>query len=226
MIKSKKFIYLIATSLAAVCLLYLVEQFAGVNYLVKTLLKITLFIAIPILYSRLIKKENALTSLKLKRDSNLKLGVFLGLASFVIVVIAYLIFKNAIDFNAIIDEMQNKSKITAANFIFVGLYVTFFNSFLEEYFFRGYIFLSFYNAGQKKLAYFYSSVLFAVYHIGIFKTWFKPYITLLAMLGLIIIGLVFNYVDVKSKNLLNSWLIHILADSAIILIGLRLFKFI
>jgi CAAX protease family protein len=46
------------------------------------------------------------------------------------------------------------------------------------------------------------------------------------MFALVLIGFVFNYVDVKSKNLCNFWIIHILADSATVLIGLRLFNFI
>lgn len=220
----KKVIYLISTSLIAVIVLYFIEQYLQVNYLIKTILKIILFISIPIIYSKLITKE---TIIRLKfQNNNFKLGVILGVSSFAAVIISYLIFKGLIDFQSIVTEIQTKSKITPANFIFVGLYVTFLNSFLEEYFFRGYIFLSFYNSGQKKIAYIYSAVLFAIYHIGIFKTWFKPHITLLVMFALVLIGFVFNYVDVKSKNLFNSWIIHILADSAIILIGLRLFNLI
>ena len=220
----KKVIYLISTSLIAVIVLYSIEQYLQVNYLIKTILKIILFLSIPIIYNKLISKETII-SLKFQ-NSNLKLGVTLGVLSFTSVIISYLIFKGLIDFQSIITDMQTKSKITPANFIFVGLYVTFINSFLEEYFFRGYIFLSFYNSGQKRIAYLYSAVLFAIYHIGIFKTWFKPPLMLLVMFALVLIGFVFNYVDVKSKNLFNSWIIHILADSAIVLIGLRLFNFI
>ena len=105
----------------------------------------------------------------------------------------------------------------------VGIYITLGNSFLEEFFFRGFIFLNLYNQGYKKIAYIYSSLLFGVYHIAIFKTWFSPLLTVLALLGLVIAGIVFNWIDTKSENFINSWIVHILADSAIIIIGMGMF---
>ncbi len=45
----------------------------------------------------------------------------------------------------------------------------------------------------------------------------------LALLTLFVIGAVYNYLNEKAGHFLNSWLAHALADSAIILIGLRMF---
>ncbi|MBZ9635369.1 CPBP family intramembrane metalloprotease [Clostridium sp. FP1] len=103
------------------------------------------------------------------------------------------------------------------------MYITFGNSFLEEYFFRGFYLLKSYELKSKKFAYIYSSLLFGVYHIAIFKTWFNSGLVGLALIGLISIGFIFNWLDTRSKNFINSWLVHILADSAIIIIGLRMF---
>ncbi|TAH63854.1 MAG: CPBP family intramembrane metalloprotease, partial [Gottschalkiaceae bacterium] len=101
---------------------------------------------------------------------------------------------------------------------------TFINSFLEEFFFRGFIFLNLYKLGFKKGAYIFSSILFSLYHIGIFKNWFNPLLIILAVSGLISVGFIFNYIDTKSKSFINSWIVHILADAAIMLIGLRMFN--
>lgn len=210
--------------MVAVIILYLIEQVLLVNYFIKTVVKIGLFVFIPVLFIKLINKASVSNQLKLRFDKHLKTGIILGLISFCIVIIAYMIFRNSIDFAGIVTEMQEKSRITAANFVLVGLYVTFINSFLEEFFFRGYIFLNLRQYGRQWIAYTYSSMLFALYHIAIFKTWFSLPLTLLALLGLVIIGIIFNYVDTKSENLLNSWIIHILADTAIIIIGFRLFN--
>lgn len=216
--------YIILTSLFAIIVLYIIEQVLLVNYFIKTLSKILLFTFIPIIYTRYIKKTNlkhALTQNNNKK--NLKIGIILGSISFFIVLTTYYLLRDIIDLQTIAYEMQTKSKITPMNFIFVSLYVTFGNSFLEEFFFRGFIFLNLYELNHKKKAYVYSSILFGIYHIAIFKTWFNLPLTCLALLGLITIGFVFCWLDTKSKNFINSWIVHILADSAIILIGFKMF---
>ncbi len=220
--------YIIVSSLIACLILYLLEQAVAVDYVTKTIAKLVLFVAIPYLYLKLVKKSTVKDSLNLGRfeTSTLKQGLILGLASFVIIIAAYFVFRGYIDFNGIAQELQSKSKITPSNFILVGLYITFGNSFLEEFFFRGFIFLNLYNEGAKKLAYLYSSVLFGVYHIAIFKTWFDPLLIALALFGLISVGIIFDWLDTKTENFMNSWLVHILADSAIIIIGLKMFNMI
>ena len=216
--------YIIISSLLACIFLYFIEQYVGVSYIVKTLSKLAFFVIIPIIYIKIIKKSSIVEELNLRQldQKRFKLGFIFGIASFTIVLTAYFIFKGAIDLNGIVSDLQEKN-ITPANFIFIGLYVTLGNSFLEEFFFRGFIFLNLYNMKKEKLAYFYSSVLFGLYHIGIFKAWFNIWLILLCLIGLITVGFIFNWLNTKSNNFINSWLVHILADSAIILIGLRMF---
>lgn len=225
-VMEKKYIFL--SSFAACVLLYFVEQIMMVDYLTKTLTKVLLFTLVPVLYIKLIKKKSLRESLNLKRFdiSNFKLGLLFGAVSFLIVIGAFMILRNYIDLNSIALELQSKSKITPANFIFVGLYITLGNSFLEEFFFRGYIFLNLYELGCKKAAYVFSAVLFGLYHIAIFKTWFNIELILLALSGLIGVAVIFNWLNTKSNNFINSWIVHILADAAIILIGMRMFKLI
>jgi membrane protease YdiL (CAAX protease family) len=225
-IKSKRFIIL--STLLACFILYIIEQGVGVSYAIKTILKISIFVGLPIGYVKLISKQNISEALKLK-DINLKdfkIGFISGLLFFTIVMGAYFIVGNQIDFNMIAQELQTKLKVTPLNFIFIGLYITFGNSFLEEFFFRGFIFMNLYELGSKKLAYVYSSILFALYHIAIFKTWFTLPITFLALFGLVSVGFLFNWMDTKSRNFINSWIAHIFADIAVILIGLRMFEMI
>ncbi len=218
--------YIIISSLATCIILYFVEQVIGANYVVKTLAKVILFTLIPYLYVKIIKKSTVAVELNFKKldKKHLKLGFLLGISSFLIILVAYLLLGQYIDFSRIASELQNKSKITPTSFIFVGLYIIFGNSFLEEIFFRGFIFLSLYELKSKRLAYVYSSVLFGLYHIAIFKTWFNLGLIALALFGLVVVGFLFNWIDTKSENFINSWIVHILADSAIILIGFRMFK--
>lgn len=220
--------YIILASLAACIMLYIVEQVIATNYITKSIVKLILFLVIPYIYLKLVKKSNAADGLKLRKLdlSTFKLGLILGVISFAIIIASYLILGGYIDFNSIVQELQSKSKVTPTNFIFIGLYITFGNSLLEEFFFRGFIFLNLFNQGSKKLAYAYSSALFSVYHIAIFKTWFNPLLIGLALFGLISVGIIFDWIDTKTKNFINSWLVHILADSAIIIIGMKMFRII
>lgn len=83
--------------------------------------------------------------------------------------------------------------------------------------------MNLYELKFKKTAYVYSSLLFALYHIAIFKSWFNIWLILLALTGLISVGFIFNFIDTKSNNFINSWIVHILADMAIMLIGMKMF---
>lgn len=219
--------YIITTTLIACIALYFVEQFMSVNYAVKTVAKILLFGLIPYFYI-IMKKSSIKKALNFENidKKHLKYGFLLGIFCFLTIIVTYCILKNVIDFESISYEMQNKSKITPGNFILVGAYVTFGNSFLEEFFFRGFVFLNLYECGYKKIAYIFSALAFGLYHIGIFKNWFNLPLTLLALVGLISVGFIFNLLNTKSKNFLNSWLVHIFADSAIILIGFKMFEII
>lgn len=220
--------YIIFSSLMACIILYYVEQVLAVSYVIKTFIKVLFFLLIPYIYFKFIKKQLSSKSMNYKNIDipHLKMGFLFGILSFVIVLIAYYILRDAINLQGISMELQQKSNITASSFIFVGLYITLGNSFLEEYFFRGFIFLNLYELKSKKFAYIYSSLLFALYHIGIFKTWFNIELVGLALIGLITVGFIFCWLDTKSKNFINSWIVHILADSAVILIGLKMFQII
>jgi uncharacterized protein len=214
----------ILASLVIVFLLYIIEQILDLNYGIKTGAKLMGMISVPLIYIRYVKKQGLKEALNLRQLNFKQVGLGLGLGSlaFVVVILAYILFNKQIDSATILNDLSEKG-ITATTFIWVGIYITFFNSFLEEFFFRGFIFLNL-EKESKKLAYGYSSLLFALYHVGIFLNWFNIYLILLALLGLMIIGLVFNYLDTKSNNFLNSYIVHVLADVAIIIIGLRLFE--
>lgn len=220
--------YIILASLIACMILYLVEQVFAVDYLTKTIAKLILFTVIPYVYIKFFHKSGVKNGLKLVRfdAATFRLGLILGVFSFAVIIAAFFIFKGYIDFRDIAQELQSKSKVNPSNFIFIGLYITFANSFLEEFFFRGFIFLNLFKQGSKKLAYIFSSVLFGVYHIAIFETWFNPLLIGLALGGLISVGIIFNWLDTKTDNFINSWIVHILADSAIILIGVWMFNII
>ncbi|MEG2289258.1 MAG: CPBP family intramembrane glutamic endopeptidase [Clostridium sp.] len=203
---------------------YSVEQFTELNYLFTTGCKIVLFGVIPYIIYYKIENTSPMKIIKRSRDKkSIRLGLLLGTMVIIVIWTAYFIVKSYIDLDLIAKELMGSNLITPKNFPFVALYITFGNSFLEEFFFRGFIFLQIHSKGYKKLAYIFSSGLFAVYHVAIFKTWFNPWLIALALFGLFIGGLIFDYINLKSKSILNSWIVHICADISIMVIGFIMF---
>lgn len=217
-----KFIHIL--SILCCIIFYVVSQFTSLSYLYTTLLKIALFAFAPALYFIFISRTSILEILRIRTDKkHLFLGFALGLGIFFIILLAYFILKSYIDLELISKDLMTSSGVTPVTFPFVALYITFVNSFLEEYFFRGFIFLTLYDKGYKLISYVFSALLFAIYHVAIFKSWFNFSLTLLALLGLFLGGIVFNYINTKTKSISNSWLVHIFADISIMIIGVIMF---
>jgi len=71
---------------------------------------------------------------------------------------------------------------------------------------------------KRVVAYLFSSMIFAIYHIAMIGEAFPPLLTILSIIGLTIGGCIFNFVDEKNDNIYNSWIIHMFADFAIMTI--------
>lgn len=226
--KRKNLIYIITTSLLTVIVLYMADQVLMVSYNTKIVIKILSFLAFPLIYILFTKdnivNESIKNSLKNFSKSKVKsISTVLGVLLFFFLLGIYLVFKNYIDFNTIKMDFEIKYKITKDSFLYYGLYMAFVNSLMEEFFFRGFIFLNLKKLGYKKTGYIISSLLFAIYHIANFQNWFSPFLYILALLGLFIGGTIFNFLDDKDNTFLNSWFVHICADLAIVLIGYIIF---
>ncbi|QHS23647.1 CPBP family intramembrane metalloprotease [Virgibacillus sp. MSP4-1] len=224
--KRKHVFTLIFLSLISCFLMFMIEQVFKATYVPKSLAKIFLFLFVPLLVIRLIWKQRILVFLNLKEiDWNrLRGGFGLGIAAFIIVLLSFILLKDFINLDGITGDLRSRLNITLETYIFVAIYITFGNSLLEEFFFRGFIFLKLYQANYKTFAYLFSSSLFAIYHMAIFATWFNIWLTLLAIIGLFTIGIIFCWLNTKSNNFLNSWILHILADIAVVSIGFYLFQ--
>lgn len=219
----KKLIYII--SILSCLLLYFVEQHLGVSYLVKSSIKITLFIIIPLIYIYKVKNQTLRKALNIEKFSlkQFSAGTALGIGAFLVLLVAYFFLQGQINLDKIMVELKENVNVTKSTFVFIAFYITFINSLMEEFFFRGFIFMNLFEKGDKTAAYIFSALLFSLYHIAMFKTWFNPLITALALLGLFVTGLIFNWLSVKSKNFINPWIVHIFGDAAIMVIGFKMF---
>ena len=192
------------------------------EYFEKSMIKIVLFLALPVIYNLIIKDLN-LKKLFLLNRKQLIIPLALGFSTFLLIIIGYYILSPFIDFSSITSSLTENIGVSKDNFVLVAIYISIINSLLEEFFFRGFAFLTLKNLTSKRFAYLFSSLAFALYHISMMIGWFPIYLLILAIIGLMVGGLIFNYLCDKSDNIYPSWMVHMFANFGINLIGFMLF---
>ena len=151
------------------------------------------------------------------------IALCLGFVIYGVVLGAYWIFKDVFDFSALTGSLNETTGVNKSNFIWVAIYISFVNSLLEEFFFRGFSFITLKKLTSRRFAYVFSSMAFALYHIAMMIGWFGLPVILISLVGLFIGGMIFNRFDEKSENIYLSWLIHMFANFATNTIGFILF---
>ena len=193
-------------------------------YLYKSIIKIGLFLLLPMLYFLLYKGNGArLKTLFSFRGRDVLLSLGLGIGVFAAVMGAYFLLRNYIDLSGIRDSLTAGAGVSAENFLYVAVYISLVNSLLEEFFFRGFAFLTLKKEMGRRFAYLFSSAAFALYHVGMTGGWFNIWIYLLAMAGLFVGGCIFNFLNERSESIYPSWIVHMFANFAINTVGFILF---
>ena len=212
----------IVISLVLVFLMILVDSYLNPSYWIKSSIKVILFLLVPIVISGL-SKDYLLGLIKLKNKNEVKRTIVIGFGIYVGIILTYLVLSTFIDLEVIKEILENNLKVNKSNFIFVAIYISFINSLIEEFFFRGYLFLGLLKDKGRVYAYTYSALLFSIYHVGIMGGWFNPSIFVLALIGLFIGGLIFNFINERNNNIVSSYMVHMMANLAINTIGLIMF---
>ncbi|WP_317856250.1 type II CAAX endopeptidase family protein [Chakrabartyella piscis] len=207
--------------LVCIAIISYVDLVVRPSYFIKTAVKAPIFFLVPILYSIFYKDFKPFAFLKPKKDG-LLFAFLLGIGIYIIVLGFYLIASSFADLSGVKISLENNLGINKNNLIYIGLYVSICNSFLEEWFFRGFVFHGF-RKTSRKAAYLVSSLSFAVYHIAIMDGMFGFGILLLTLLGLFVGGTIFNYLNEKHRNIYASWFCHSFANFAMNTIGYLIF---
>lgn len=192
------------------------------HYAVKSGIKVLLFLVLPVIYS-VFDKELNLKELFKPNKKGMKAAITLCVPIYVVILGAYILLKDVFDFSAVTKSLTGNVGVSRDNFAFVALYISFVNSLLEEFFFRGFAFLVLRKIWKSSYAYAFSAAAFALYHIAIMTGWFSIGVYAITIGGLFAGGLIFNYLDAKSGNIYTSWLIHMFANFAVNTIGFMLF---
>lgn len=203
--------------------MFWVERYLAPAYPVKSGLKALVFLGCVGLYCGLSRDWTPLRAFRRPRRRALRLGAALGLGVFLLLLGGYALLSPWLDLSAIPHRLGAKEGITAALFPLAAAYITFGNSLLEEIFFRGFAFLTLAESGRRRLAWVFSSLAFALYHVAIMDSWFHPALLALLTAGLAAAGLLFDALDQGGKSIWPAWLVHMGANLATNAIGLRLF---
>lgn len=221
--KTRTILAIFIIMIISLTIMYITDAIINPGYIYKSIVKLLLFMVIPVLYTILDKNIKLKEIFKLKSKKQLFISIILGLGVYIIIFTAYLVLKNFIDLENIKSIMEKSINVNRDNFIQVAIYISLINSLLEEFFFRGFIFLNLKKLFKRELAYIVSAFAFAIYHVAIMANWFTPPLFILAMAGLFVGGLIFNYLNDENSNIYSSWLVHMAANFAINTVGFIMF---
>ena len=221
--KAKSIKGILSIALISITIMYIIDGLMNNGYVLKSGVKIVMFLLLPIIYTLYDKNIKLKDCFKIKSKKSLIYSILLGSSVYVFILGSYFILKNFIDLSNIIENLRKNASIDKSNFLLIALYISFVNSLLEEFFFKGFIFLNLNIISGRKFAYIISAFLFSLYHIAIMGNWFSPAIFVLAMMGLFIGAFIFNYLNEKSGNIYNSWIVHMMANLSINTVGLMMF---
>ena len=220
--KRSTIIVLIVTVICCLAMA-LVDGVIRPGYAVKSAIKIALFMLIPLIASRLDRSVLYLQLLRPKKKGLLQ-AIALGVGIYVVILGGYFLVSPFFDFSQIAGALTDNAGVTKENFLYVSLYISFANSFLEEFFFRGFVFTNLKQHSGRKLAYIFSAAAFSLYHVAMMIGWFSPALFLLVMVGLVVGGMIFNWLNEKLDTIYCSWLTHMFANFVINTIGFMLLK--
>jgi len=203
--------------------MYIIEIYIKPAYILKSIYKIILFAGLPLLYCAIDKDFKFKEYFIVRDKKQILISVALGLGVYFFILIVYFIIKEFIDLDNITMQLSNNLNVNKDNFVFVALYISFINSMLEELFFRGFGFLTLNKNSSIIYSISLSALAFSIYHVSILANWFIVIIYVLFIIGLFITGLFFNWLNLKYKNIYNSWIVHMCANFSINTIGFIMF---
>ena len=220
----KRSIILVLSVMLVCCLaMAFVDGILRPGYAVKSAIKVALFLLVPLLASLIDKDVQYLQFLRPKKKGLLP-AIALGIGIYGVILGGYFLLSPFFDFSQIAGALTTNAGVTKENFLYVSLYISFANSFLEEFFFRGFVFTNLKRLSGRGLAYLFSAAAFSLYHVAMMIGWFSPALFLMVMAGLLAGGMIFNWLNEKLDTIYCSWLTHMFANFAINTIGFMLLR--
>lgn len=221
--KKRSIMLILVVTMICCLVMALVDGVLRPGYAFKSAIKVAMFMLVPLIASRIDRSVLYLPLLLPKRKGLLP-AIALGVGIYAVILGGYFLVSPFFDFSKIAGSLTENAGVTKENFLYVSLYISFANSFLEEFFFRGFVFTNLKRLSGRKLAYIFSAAAFSLYHVAMMIGWFSPALFLLVMVGLATGGMIFNWLNEKLDTIYCSWLTHMFANFAINTIGFMLLQ--
>ena len=194
------------------------------GYAVKSAFKAVLFLMVPLRwFFRNPQGIPMLKKLLIPEKRSFLTALVLGVGVYGLILGGYYGISLLLDLTEMILNMTAQGGVSPANFLWVSLYISFVNSFLEEFLFRGYAFLVLKEKIGRFRAYSFSAAMFALYHFGMFAGAVNVPIWIAALSGLFVAGVVLNWLNERSGNIYTSWIVHMFANFSINTVGFLVF---
>ena len=219
----KKRNYVLASTVLCSLMMAFVDGVIQPPYAVKSILKIILFLCVPLAFFGTFEAWVSLKALFVLNKRELLVALSLGIGAFGVITGGYMLISRFFSLDDAILRLTADGGVSRSNFLYVSFYIALVNSLLEEFFFRGYAFLNLKSLTSRRFAYLFSAVLFAVYHLGMVIGNGNPYIWGGALVLLTVAGLILNSLNERSGSILTSWLLHMCANLAINTVGFYVF---
>lgn len=216
--KKKTLLWLLAAAVLCCAAMTLVDGVLRPPYWLKSAVKLVLFLGVPFLLSRRLPQLRFAELFRTgKKQALVALGLGAGL--YAVILGGYFAVRGLFDFSGIAESLSANAGVTRENFLFVSLYISFINSLLEEFFFRGFLFANLKALAGRGFAHGFSALTFSAYHVAMMAGWFSPLLFCLVLAGLAAGGIIFNLLNEKTGGICTSWLVHMFANFAINTIG-------
>ena len=219
--KKRSILLIMAAAVICCGIMALVDGVIRPGYAVKSGIKLALFLLVPVMISLFDRNIRYWELFRFKKKG-LITALLLGAGVYGVILGGYFLVRPYFDFSGIADKLTANAGVNKHNFLYVSLYISYINSLLEEFFFRGFLFTNLRSSCSGVFAHGFSAGLFALYHVAMMIGWFSPWLFLLVMAGLTVGGVLFNLLNQWTGTVCCSWLVHMCANFAINTIGFML----
>ncbi len=215
----KRIIGLLLLALLPTIVQFIVEAFG--NYAIGLVTRIIVHIIIPVLavsyVTKITLKEAWKLPLQFKNNKKTIIWSLIGGAGTLALILGlFFPLKSLIDFSIIAENLALIG-VTKLTYPLVALAIVLINPFLEEYFWRGFVFRV-YHKYYPRVAYL-TGILFALHHVIMLNSWFNWWQFTIITVLLAAVGILFNWIYQKTGSIYTTWFIHMLADLIIVTIG-------
>ena len=119
--KSRSIEGIIGIAIIAVFIMYILEGIIATSYFQKSLVKIIIFLTLPILYSFYDKNIKIRDNFKIKSIKNLKYSFALGIGLYLGILLVYFLLRDFINLTNIMAMLDKKVSVNGDNFLWIAL---------------------------------------------------------------------------------------------------------